>query len=438
MFEKTRRSLTIFFSVMLALILLLMTVLFYVVLSQTLHRNQNAAVDGIYDKAVKTLEHRKKEPLDRRPPGPGPGDRRSGGLIDLDAVQSNELMFLVGPSGDPIFGSSYDDEMRTFWTAWLSQNIHGHGLPVNHSSGYLVERGDDTYFLKAYPWPDINGILLAGQNISGDTRLLSQMRLALLLFSVCLLAVASGMGYLLAGRSMVPIVRAYKRQQDFTADASHELRTPLSVMQSSVEILGEEQEALPPFHRKVLSNMDEEVHRMIRLTESLLTLARSDSDAVEILREPIGLRGLAQDAVEKLRPLAERKRIALELRHAVHAGGPDTARLDGERVRQLLVILLDNAIKYTSEGGSVTLETALSEKGARFVVTDTGIGIPEDQIPHIFERFYRIDKARSRQEGGTGLGLSIAKWIVDAHGGTIQAESGAGRGSRFTVLLPEA
>ncbi|UUZ90562.1 hypothetical protein LJK87_32405 [Paenibacillus sp. P25] len=205
------------------------------------------------------------------------------------------------------------------------------------------------------------------------------------------------------------------------------------MLQSSIEILSEEQEAPPPFHRKVLGGMGEEVQRMIRLTSSLLTLARSDSDAEEIIREPADPAALVAGALEKLRPLAERKSISLEL---AGSGEGQNISLDAERVHQPLVILLDNAIKYTPEGGEVRLETAVTDKGVRYAVIDNGIGIPAEQPPHVFERFYRVDKARTRKEGGTGLGLSIAKWIVDSHGGTIRAESEAGRGDRFTVFLP--
>lgn len=434
MFRRTQRSLTIFFGGIIALILLVMTVLFYVLLHQTLHRNAEAALTGLYDKAVKSSDHRKREAEGRRPAS-SYERKPEDGKPDMDFVQAGELLLVLDSALKPVASSAMAEEARQFWYDWTQKHADELRQRAEKGGGLDVRRDDATYAVRATADPHGRGYLLAAVETTGNVRLLEQMRLILLLLALCLLLVACGAGYLLAGRAMVPIARAYKRQQDFTADASHELRTPLSVLQSSVEILAEEQEALPPFHRKVLVNMGDEVQRMSRLTESLLTLARSDSDAGMLHREETPIGELAAAAVDKLQPLAARKRTTLTL--ALGRGAEAaSASLDRERVLQLLVILLDNAIKYTPDGGAVKLTAEAGDRQLTFTVEDNGIGIPPEHLPLIFERFYRVDPARSRQEGGTGLGLAIAFWIVAAHGGTIRAESEPGRGSRFIVSLP--
>jgi signal transduction histidine kinase len=166
----------------------------------------------------------------------------------------------------------------------------------------------------------------------------------------------------------------------------------------------------------------------------LLTLARGDAGAAPIIKEPLELDRIAQQIARMLEPLAKKSGIAIK----VTTEGCTVLQADRERIEQLLLILLDNALKHTPGGGSVELQIAARPRHQiKIVVHDTGAGIaPQDQL-HIFERFYRVDKARSRETGGTGLGLSIAKWIVEAHEGTIGVESTLGSGSTFTVILPQ-
>jgi signal transduction histidine kinase len=186
------------------------------------------------------------------------------------------------------------------------------------------------------------------------------------------------------------------------------------------------------FVRKMLLNMRQEVKRMTNLVGDLLTLARSDSNTIETKMETFDFRPLAGKALESVSPLAASKQIALEM----YAPDTLTATGDSQRLSQLLYILLDNAIKYTANGGEVRLTLSKEESQLCLQVQDTGIGIKPDDQAHIFERFYRADKSRSRQMGGHGLGLSIAKWIVETHGGTIQLTSEVGKGSTFTIRIP--
>jgi two-component system OmpR family sensor kinase len=222
-------------------------------------------------------------------------------------------------------------------------------------------------------------------------------------------------------------------QRRFAADASHELRTPLTSISGHARMLDEwaldtDKETA---HQSV-GTIRREAGKMRGLIESLLTLTRGDEGApMEVGRYDLG--ALAKEATETARAAAD-GRVSIDfvpasLEHEV------TATFDRERVMQVASILLDNALKYTPEGGSVTVRVGEEDASVALAVSDTGVGIPEDQLPLIFERFYRADAARS--EGGAGLGLSIARQIAEAHGGTIEARSKLGVGSTFTLLLPK-
>jgi signal transduction histidine kinase len=235
-------------------------------------------------------------------------------------------------------------------------------------------------------------------------------------------------------RAMIPITTAFTRQREFVADASHELRTPLSVLLSSIDAMEMtlEPEEKEGFVQKLLVNMRQEVKRMTNLVSDLLTLARSDSNTIETRIETFDFRLQADKALESVGPLAASKQISL------HLNAPETlmATGDPERLSQLLYILLDNAIKYTPNDGEVRLSLAKEGQQLCMKVQDNGIGISKEDQAHIFERFYRADKSRSRQMGGHGLGLSIAKWIVDTHHGTIHLTSELGKGSTFAIRIP--
>ena len=226
---------------------------------------------------------------------------------------------------------------------------------------------------------------------------------------------------------------AFRRQRQFTADASHELRTPLTAMKGQVEVaLSRSRDAAA--YRQVLQTVNEDVDRMIRLVGSLLTLARADAGQIALSMEPVNVSELIAAAVEQALPLAEERGIALNT-----APGPVVAiRADEGLLLQLLLNMLDNAIKYTPSGGDVTAGWRVAEQQVEVWVRDSGVGIASEDLPHVFDRFYRVDKARSRAEGGTGLGLAISRWIAEAHGGSISVQSAPGQGATFTITLPRA
>lgn len=248
-------------------------------------------------------------------------------------------------------------------------------------------------------------------------------------------------GLLLAHRALVPIRQAWDKQVQFVADASHELRTPLTAIAAHTELLLREPTKTISDKAETVSGILSETRRMNRLVRYLLTLARSDADIQQLERVPLRVDALITDVVEQFRPLAEGKSIQLEFTgYQDGATAPQnqeiTATLDGERIRQLLLILLDNALKFTNPGGQITVSLKQLGRKLEISVSDTGCGISQADLPKIFHRFYRGDKSRSGTTHSAGLGLAIAKWIVDAHHGTITVRSQEGIGSTFTVVLP--
>jgi two-component system sensor histidine kinase CiaH len=256
---------------------------------------------------------------------------------------------------------------------------------------------------------------------------------ATLLFLV-LLAVA---GHVMAGRAIIPIENSFARQREFVADASHELRTPLSVLLTSVDVVQTDEDTkMSSFSQQVLADMKDEIRKMSKIIHNLLTLARADAGVMELFKEKFDLQPVAERVLRSLQTLAGRKGISMHL----ISPSPLIVYADQERLSQLLLILLDNAIKYTSELGEVILTikivTEANHPVLKISVQDTGIGIAPEHQELIFERFYRVDKVRSRGTGGTGLGLAIARWIVESHHGTIKVDSMHGKGSTFTVTIP--
>ena len=226
---------------------------------------------------------------------------------------------------------------------------------------------------------------------------------------------------------------AFAQQRRFVADASHELRTPVAVIRSMTE-LAIAQPSDAEGNLLVLREVNAESERLSHLISDLLALARADEGHVKLDYEPVRLDLLTSDVVSSLKSLADERKVAL------HVGdlNPTTVLGDAARLIQIIMSMVDNALIYTNAGGSVTLSVHASASQACLVVRDTGIGIAKKDLPHIFERFYRADPARSKSIGGSGLGLAIVDWLVHAHHGTISVESDPGKGSTFTVMLPLA
>jgi len=221
--------------------------------------------------------------------------------------------------------------------------------------------------------------------------------------------------------------RLFNVQRRFVADVSHEMRTPLTAIRGNVDLMrrfGYDEESM--------ADIDSEARRMTRLVEDLLLLAKADAGHLPLNKNRLALDTLVREVYNQARVISDGV--------AVRPGEIEPVRVigDADRIKQLLLNLTTNALKYTPKGGSVTLSLTHDDQHARVSVAATGIGIPAKDLPFIFDRFYRVDKARSRSMGGTGLGLSIARWIADAHDGELSVTSEEGHGSTFSVTLPLA
>jgi heavy metal sensor kinase len=225
--------------------------------------------------------------------------------------------------------------------------------------------------------------------------------------------------------------RSFEQLRRFTADASHELRTPLTAIRAVGEV-GLREERAGAEYREIIGSMLEEVDRLAHLVDGLLTLSRADAGTVLLARVPDNLGDVVREVVGQLGTLAEEKRQRL----TVESPERVMARIDRTVLRQALVNLMDNAIKYTPEGGEVRIIVRDGAQGPTIDVSDTGRGISAEHRDRIFDRFYRVDRGRSRDLGGTGLGLSIARWAVEANGGRLELESEDGAGCTFRLSLP--
>lgn len=223
-----------------------------------------------------------------------------------------------------------------------------------------------------------------------------------------------------------------RMRSDFISNASHELKTPLSAMKILVESLIHQKEFDPEITKDFLGDVNNEIDRLSRIVTDLLVLVRFDSQNAILKVGTVPLMALLEDTSRRLKPVAEEGEIQL----SVHPHAEMYVLGDREKLQQVFYNLMDNAIKYTPAGGRVRVEASRSGSDAVVAVRDTGIGIAEEDLPHVFERFFRVDKARSRATGGTGLGLSIAKNIAVLHGGDILVDSQEGTGTTFTVMLP--
>ncbi|MDY0268480.1 sensor histidine kinase [Trichloromonas sp.] len=226
---------------------------------------------------------------------------------------------------------------------------------------------------------------------------------------------------------------AFTKIRQFSADASHELRTPLAILRGETEVALRWAKSPEELRTTLESNL-EEIDRMSRIIEELLALAKSEAGEIPLALTDVNLNDLMQDLYLQGKTLSEPKGIEFTLHMEVNR----EIRLSGDQLQlhRMLLNLISNAVKYTPEGGRVAIHLASDGGQARIQIIDTGFGIAAEHLPHLFDRFYRIDEARNRDIGGSGLGLAIVKWIVEAHGGHIEVASEPNRGSTFTVTLP--
>lgn len=268
-------------------------------------------------------------------------------------------------------------------------------------------------------------------NLGREKEMLNHLLIVIGFGDLLSLFLAVVAGLYLANKAFIPIKESWDRQQQFVADASHELRTPLSVMKLNLEHLFRHPDRTIEQESETISQVIQEINYMTRMTKDLLTLARSDASEVNMIKVPVPLDRILNQVVKDFKGLADTKEISLE----ADIASPIEMQGDPERVKQCIVILLDNALKYTKKG---RIQVTAHIRNGRIImeIIDTGVGIPEKDLPFIFDRYYRGDQSRTRQFEGTGLGLSIAKWIVQSHGGKIRVLSQVGKGTHVHVSFP--
>ncbi len=226
--------------------------------------------------------------------------------------------------------------------------------------------------------------------------------------------------------------KSFSRARQFSSDASHELRTPLTVLKGQSELVLSKNRSKREYQEVLSSNL-EEINYMSRILEDLLILSKGDEGEISLESEPVELGPIIEEVSKQAEVLAEEKGVHIILAYLE----PVMIVGDAHRLKQMIWILIHNAVKFTPEGGEIKITLQDLDDTVYFTIKDTGIGIPETDLPKIFDRFYRVDKARSRQEGGSGLGLSICKYIVDRHQGSIDVESRIGEGTKFKIRFPK-
>ena len=236
-------------------------------------------------------------------------------------------------------------------------------------------------------------------------------------------------------RDITHEVEVDRLKSEFVATVSHELRTPLASLKALAETLQEGALDDPPAARRFVDQIQIEVDALTQMANELLELSKIESGRFSLSLAPVAANELLQSAARRMQVQAERANVTL---HVECTNELPEVQIDSQRLEQVLVNLIHNAVKFTRPGGEVVLFADAADGGVRFAVRDTGIGIPAEEVARIFERFYRVDRARSRETGGTGLGLSIVRHVVENHRGQVSVSSELGRGSVFEVTLPIA
>ncbi len=487
MFKSIRFKLTVWYSIVLVIALAIFGITAYLYTGENLSRNLDISLrsetewlrqslEGKHENERGTARNLRKDFLNSESDADtaSQGEDQGGSVEDYDIWNKIYEHTLLNSKKQFVY--IFDKRGRTFYKSY---NLGRDSLPspedlmpyrVNISSFNLGDKAIrlaslNTRFYRirvAYPEDEITELI---QNL---------FSIFLLLIPIVLLISIFG-GYFLAKQSLKPVdeitrtarkITATKLQErihvinprdeigrltetlnnmigrleasfeqvgQFSMDASHELRTPLTIMRGEIELALRETQTKESY-KETLASLLEEVVRMASIIDGLILLAKADSGVIKLDKKPMRLDVLVNEIKEDAEVLAERKQIHI----SVSKLDETTVMGDEIRLRQLMLNLVDNAIKYTQEGGKVTLSLERHNGHANFIVDDTGIGIPEKDLKQIFNRFYRIDKSRSRIPDGLGLGLSISKWVVEVHGGKIFVESKIGVGSKFTVVLPVA
>jgi signal transduction histidine kinase len=426
LFGRIRWRLTLLFAVVLAALLLVSGAVLYVSMRQTLLEPKNAVLQS------ENRELAERWMRDGRVPCFVPPDAASvvfhGRPLAFVACYDNsgKVLAAVGPS----------NQVTDFLSNSLAQTALAGGSSYDemNAGGYL---GEVRRYATVVSDPDtgnVVGVVMSGVQIGDTIGALNTLQTLLLVVGALTLAGATVGGYFLAARALDPARLAFTRQQGFIADAAHELRTPLTLLRADAEVLLRGRERFDPDDAALLEDIVTEAGHLSALSTTMLTLARLDSGAQHHERDVVDLADVAASVVQRAHAFAEERDVTLTL----GVTSPSQVIGDRELLGQATLILVDNAIKYGGAGSTVEVSVATKGGKQRLVVHDTGPGIAAEHLPHLGERFYRPDKARSRAAGGAGLGLSLARDVMSLHDGELTVESAPDKGTTAILSLPAA
>lgn len=431
MFHGVRLRLTLWYCSVLAVVLVLFGAALYVGVQQVLFRSTQDYLTTHALERAGQWQHEETSPCIPMPLKHGSYDDRP------TEPDPNLMVACFDQNGTLINSISAGQTSTAFLSNSLAKKAWQTGLPVNdivEGSGSIGPIYRCAQIITIHDSQQI--VLQVGTSVAVQEDTL-HILLTLLLIMGTLALIAAGLGGLfLAHRALEPTRQAFTQQQRFIADASHELRTPLTLLHADADVLLRGRKRLAEEDVVLLEDIVSEVNHMATLTNRMLTLARLDAGDIDHHREHevVHLDQVTQTVVHRVKAFAEQKEITLK----VESQDAPCVIGDSSLLEQAVLILVDNAIKYNHEGGQVSILTAVRDNNALIEVRDTGVGIASKHLPHLGERFYRVDKARSREAGGTGLGLSIAHGIATTHGGTLTLTNVPEEGTIATLRLPQA
>lgn len=479
MLDSLRARLTLWYSLVLAVFLLLFSLTSYLLFSRAADRHTDSDLAELANSFLVTLQDELKDP-------DNPGGLQAAARQTMLEHRVRDNLFFIVDAGGKVVASSGDVSSSSGTVESMvarvlaSEGFRSFVLSISQSNhSYQTIAGANGGFRAYARGFNANGStwsLVILRSLHPQRELLEQIRLAFAWLIPLGVLLAGIGGYFVARKSLAPVAnmgaqverisaanlherlevrnatdelgrlartfndlldrldQSFERQRRFISDASHELRTPISILRGEAEVALSQLSRPPEEYRESLAVLHEEAQRLSNIVEDLFTLTRADAGEYRLTRTDFYLDELAADCVRATRALAQAKNITL----SVVAAHEMPVRADEDLLRRMILNLLDNAIKYTPEGGNVSVTCGTAPNGYELSVTDSGLGIPVEMQSRIFERFFRVDKARSRtgRDGGAGLGLSIARWIAEAHLGRIELARSNAAGSTFKVYIP--
>ncbi|MBW4440313.1 MAG: sensor histidine kinase [Plectolyngbya sp. WJT66-NPBG17] len=419
MFQTTRRRLALWYTTVTAVLLFVFASGFYFYVRSTLIERIDDTLNHVAEVVQRSLVIEAK------------GDQVS---VNVEASFRDNSISL---EDDHIDLEWFDSNGNQLWSTFAEPpsvplHLNQAGETVHASKTQLLRQVTERvqigrrvlgYLRVSHPWFEV-------------TKPTRQLVLDLSIGTATMIGIVAAIGWFLSGIAMQPIRESYQRLKQFTADASHELRNPIAIIQTNVQVALSDPNPEPQTQQQHLQVIERLTRRLGKLVDDLLFLARQDSGIVQPQRSAIELDELLDEVLEEQGMTAAEKEISLSFK--VDRSLEYWLQGDRDQLSRLFTNLISNAIKYTPEHREITVELAQAKSGLQTKVIDTGIGIPEDAIANLFDRFYRVDPARTKSTGGSGLGLAIAQAIVENHSGQIQIESQINQGTTAIVTLPQS